>query len=175
MANTNFLIESERNTPANVIPLWPAGARPRRPRAVSAQPIEANVVEWEPLEHRLARRVERVLCALLYHSALEPENLPDAAPLSVEARVDQLVPHDRLIAIAHAAINLDWTADLTRLAAAAIMLELQVQSRWRNRLLRLFSAQRRQINADTLAIANLLAWDLDALKVRPIDKLAKFL
>jgi hypothetical protein len=85
------------------------------------------------------------------------------------------VSHGRLLAVANAAISLDWTDDLTRLAAAVIAFELQVQSRWRNKLLRTFSERRRQIHADTLAIAQLLAWDLDALKVRPIDKIAKFL
>lgn len=182
MKTTNFLIEAECSTPSNVIPLWPAGRSPRtagaRPRgswADQARLIEANAVELDPPEHRLAHRVERVLCALLYHAVLEPGNVRSSISFSIEKRVDRLVSHHRLIAIARAAISLDSTGDLTRLAAAAITFELQTQAQWRNRLLRLFSAQRRQIHADTKAIANLLAWDLDALKVRPIDTFAKFL
>ena len=179
---TNFLIESEQSAPSNVIPLWPVGsrpsgpnARPSRSRGAQAQAIEANAVALEPLEQRLARRVERVLSALLYHAVLSPGDLRGAQSLSIEKRVGQLVSPGRLVAIANAAISLDWADDLTRLAAAAITFELQAQFRWRNRLLRLFSPRRRRIHADTLAIAQLLAWDLDALKVRPIDKFAKFL
>jgi len=179
---TNFLIESEQSVPSNVIPLWPAGSRPSapnarlsRPRGAQAQAVEANTVELEPLEQRLARRVERVLSALLYHAVLSPGDLRAAQSLSIEKRVAQLVSHGRLVAIANAAISLDWADDLTRLAAAVITFELQVQCRWRNKVLRWFSAHRRQVHADTLAIASLLAWDLDALKVRPIDKFAKFL
>lgn len=179
---TNFLIESEQSAPSNVIPLWPAGtrpsapnARPSRSRASQAHTVEANAVELEPLEQRLARRMERVLSALLYHAVLTPGDARAAQSVSIEKRISRLVSHGRLLAIANAAISLDWTDDLTRLAAAVIAFELQVQSRWRNKLLRAFSERRRQIHADTLAIAQLLAWDLDALKVRPIDKFAKFL
>lgn len=182
MTTTNFLIESERNAPSNVIPLRSveskprgAGARPYRSVGAQVHAIEANAVEQEPPEQRLARRVERVLCALLYHTVLGPGDLRDSKSFSIEKRVKQLVSHDRLTAIARAAISLDLTADLTRLAAAAITFELQAQSLWRTRLLRLFSAHRRLINADALAIAGLLAWDLDALKARPIDTFAKFL
>ncbi|HKT29858.1 hypothetical protein [Dyella sp.] len=182
MKTTNFLIEAECNVPSNVIPLWPArrtprdaGARPRGSWVDQAHTIETNAVELDPPEHRLARRVERVLCALLYHAVLEPGNNRSSKSFSIEKRVDQLVSHDRLIAIARAAISMDSTSDLTRIAAAAITFELQTQAQWRNRVLRLFSGQRRQIHADTTAIANLLAWDLDALKVRPIDTFAKFL
>lgn len=182
MKSTNFLIESERDLPSNVIPLYPAGnpsrglgARPLRSSIAQVHPIEANAVEQEPPEQRLARRVERVLCALLYHAALGPGDLRDSKSFSIEKRVNRLVSRDRLTAIARAAISLELTADLTRLAAAALMFEMQAQSRWRNRLLRLFSAHRRQVNADMLAIAGLLAWDLDALKLRPIDAFAKFL
>jgi|GEM_PF-784286 len=179
---TNFLIESERGYPSNVIPLWPAGGiardlgvRPNRLSGVQTRVIETNAIEQEPPEERLARRVERVLGALLYHATLEPGNLRSTNALSIEKRVSQLVSHDRLTAIARAAISLSLTEDLTRLAAAAIMFELQVQSQWRNRLLRQFSTYRRQIHADTVAIACLLACDLDALKIRPIDKFAEFL
>jgi hypothetical protein len=182
MTNTNFLIESERTFPSNVVPLYPAGnqsrglgARPYRSSGAQVHPIEANAVEQEPAEQRLARRVERVLCALLYHAVLGPGDPRDSISFSVEKRVNQLVARERLAAIARGAINLELTADLTRLAAAAIMFELQTQSRWRNKWLRLFSARRRQINTDTLAIAGLLAWDMDALTVRPIDTFAKFL
>jgi hypothetical protein len=177
---TNFLIESQQSAPSNVIPLWPAGSRPSAPdarpsRSRGPQAVEANAVELEPLEQRLARRVERVLSALLYHAVLNPSDLRGAQPLSIEKRVAQLVSHGRLVAIANAAISLDWADDLTRLAAAVITFELQAQCQWRNKVLRWFSARRRQIHADTSAIAQLLAWDLDALKVRPIDKFAKFL
>ncbi|RUL77604.1 hypothetical protein [Dyella choica] len=182
MMTSNFLLEAERNAPSNVIPLWPAGgsqrepgAMARRARGAQVHAIDANLLEPEPPEQRLARRVERVLCALLYHTLLEPAKAGDANPLSIEKRGGQLVSRDRLTAIARAAISLGLTADLTRLAAAAITFELQTQARWRNRLLRLFSARRRQINADTLAVSSLLAWDLDELKVRPIDQFAKFL
>jgi hypothetical protein len=182
MKTTNFLIEAECSAPSNVIPLWPArhtlrdaGARPRGSWAEQARVIETNAVELDPPEQRLARRVERVLCALLYHAVLEPGNSRSSKSFSIEKRVDQLVSHDRLIAIARAAISMDATGDLTRLAAAAMTFELQAQAQWRSRALRLFSAKRRQIHADTTAIANLLAWDLDALKVRPIDTFAKFL
>lgn len=182
MKTTNFLIESERNAPSNVIPLRPVsrnprgpGARPYRSTGAQVHAIEANALEKELPEQRLARRVERVLCALLYHTALGPGDLRDSKSFSIEKRVNQLASHDRMTAIARGAISLDLTADLTRLAAAVITFELQTQSRWWNRLLRLFSAHRRQINADTLAIAGLLAWDLDALKARPIDTFAKFL
>lgn len=182
MKGTNFLIESERELPSNVIPLYPAGnhsrgpgARPLRSSIARLHPVEPNAVEQEPPEQRLARRVERVLCALLYHAALGPGDLHDSKSFAIEKRVNQLVSRDRLIAIARGAISLELTADLTRLAAAAIMFEMQVQSRWRNRLLRLFSAHRRQVHADMRAIAGLLAWDLDALTVRPIDSFAKFL
>ncbi|GGA39544.1 hypothetical protein GCM10010981_30970 [Dyella nitratireducens] len=132
-------------------------------------------MEHELPEERLARRVERVLCALLYHTVLEPKGFRSAKFPSIEKRVSELVSRDRLTAISRAAISLDSTDDLTRLAAAAITFELKTQSGWRSRVLRLFSAPRRQINADTLAIAGLLAWDLDALKARPIDTFAKFL
>lgn len=182
MKTTNFLIESELAAPSNVIPLRSVrgnlrepGARARRSWGVQAHTVEANALEQEAPEQRLARRVERVLCALLYHAALEPGDLRGANFPSIEKRVGQLASRDRLTAIARAAISLDLTADLTRLAAVAIMFELQTQSHWRNRMLRLFSADRRQINADTSAIACLLTWDLDALKVRPIDTFAKFL
>lgn len=182
MKTTNFLIEAECSAPSNVIPLWPArhtprepGARPRGSWAEQARVIETNAVELDPPEQRLARRVERVLCALLYHAVLEPGHSRSSKSFSIEKRVGQLVSHDRLIAIARAAISMDSTGDLTRLAAAAITFELQTQAQWRHRVLRLFSAQRRQIHADTTAIANLLAWDVDALKVRPIDTFAKFL
>ena len=136
-------------------------------------PIEANAIEQEPPELRLARRVERVLCALLYHAVLAPGDLRGFKFLPIERRVGQLVSRDRLAAIARAAIDNDLTADLTRLAAVAITFELQAQSQWRNRWLRLFSAYRRRVHTDTLAIAQLLTWDLDALKVRPIDTFAK--
>ncbi|RDS83510.1 hypothetical protein DWU98_03975 [Dyella monticola] len=106
---------------------------------------------------------------------LEAGELRGSAHLSIEKRVSRLVSRDRLTAIAHAAINLDVTADLTRLAAAVIVFELKAQSRWSNRMLRAFSAHHRQINDDTLAIARLLAWDLEALNVRPIDTFASFL
>jgi hypothetical protein len=106
---------------------------------------------------------------------LEPGHSRSSKSFSIETRVDRLVSHHRLIAIARAAISMDSTSDLTRLAAAAMTFELQTQAQWRNRVLRLFSAKHRQIHADTTAIANLLAWDLDALKVRPIDTFAKFL
>ena len=182
MKSTNFLIESERSFPSNVIPLWPAsgvaresGARPRQPKAVQTHSIESNAVELEPPEQRLARRIERVLCALLYHAALQPGDLRGSKFFFIEKRVSQLASPDRLTAIARAAICLGMTDDLTHLSAAVVMLELQVQSKWRNRLLRPFSARRRQINNDTLAIACLLACDLDALKTRPIDKFAEFL
>lgn len=182
MKTTHFMIEPERDAGSNVIPLRPTksgprgeSARPSRSSDVQAHAVEVNVLEQELPEQRLARRVERVLSALLYHAAGEPRDLRDSKFFSIEKRVSQLVSRGRLTAIAHAAINLDCTADLTRLAAVAIMFELQTQSRWLNRMLRAFSAPRRQINADTLAIARLLAWDLDALKVRPIDAFAKFL
>ena len=182
MKTTNFLIESERSAPSNVIPLWPAGGSPRRASAhpcrlvdAQAHAIGTNAVELEPPEQRLARRVERVLCALLYHAVLEPGDLHSAKSFSIEKRVNQLVTRDRLTAIARAAISLSLTDDLTRLAAAVITFELETQSGWQNRVLRAFSADRRQIHADTLAIACLLAWDLDALKIRPIDTFAQFL
>ena len=183
MKNTNFLLDAEHNAPSNVIPLWPAGnssrgvgARSYRSSAAHVHAIEANALEQEAPEQRLARRVERVLCALLYHAALQPGDTRSVKAFAVEKRVSQLVPRDRLTAIARAAVTLNHsTADLTRLAAVAIAFELQAQSRWRNRMLRLFSADRRQIHADTSAIAQLLAWDLDALKVRPIDAFAKLL
>lgn len=182
MKTTNILIESGHSTPSNVIPLWPAGNHPRRPSAhpyrlsdAQAHAIGANAVEHEPPEQRLARRVERVLCALLYHAVLEPGDLRGSKSFSIEKRVSQLVSRDRLTAIARAAISLSLTDDLTRLAAAVITFELETQSRWQNRMLRVFSALRRQIHADTSAIACLLAWDLDALKVRPIDTFAQFL
>ena len=182
MMTSNFLIEAERSAPSNVIPLWPVGGNPRAPgasagrsRGAQVHAIDANLLEPEPPEQRLARRVERVLCALLYHTLLEPTKAGGAKSLSVEKRGSQLVSRDRLTAIARAAISLGLTADLTRLAAAAITFELQTQARWRNRLLRLFSARRRQINADTLAVSGLLAWDLGELKIRPIDQFARFL
>jgi hypothetical protein len=182
MTTTTLPIESKRNTPSNVIPLWPLEGAPRRPgsrsyrsRGIQAHPTEANAVAQEPHEQRLARRIERVLCALLYHAVLQPETFRDSKSFAVEMRVGQLVSRERLMAVARAAITLDWTADLTRLAAVAIMFELQAQSRWQARMLRPFSPHRRQIHADTVAIARLLAWDLDALKVRPIDKFAKHL
>lgn len=182
MKTTNFLIEAEHSAPSNVIPLWPigshsrgAGARSYRSPAAHAHAIETNAVEQEAPELRLARRVERVLCALLYHAALQPGDLRRVKSFAIEKRVNQVVPRERLTAITRAAITLDSTADLTRLAAVAITFELQAQSTWRNRIRRLFSACRRQIHADTSAIAQLLAWDLDALKVRPIDAFAKLL
>ena len=183
MKNTNFLLDAEHKAPSNVIPLWPAGsnsrgtgARSYRSATIHAHTIETNAVEQEAPEQRLARRVERVLCALLYHAALQPGDSRSVKAFAVEKRVSRLVPRDRLTAIARAAVTLNHsTADLTRLAAVAIAFELQAQSRWRNRILRLFSAERRQIHADTSAIAQLLAWDLDALKVRPIDAFAKVL
>lgn len=182
MTTTNFLIESERSFPSNVIPLYPVGVDPRglgarswRSSAAQVRPIEANAVEQEPPEQRLARRMERVLCALLYHAVLGPGKVRDSKSFTIEKRVNRLVSRDRLTAIARGAISLELTADLTRLAAAALMFEMKTQSRLQNRLLRLFSARRRQINADTLAIASLLAWDMDALTLRPIDTFAKFL
>ncbi|WP_147293205.1 hypothetical protein [Dyella monticola] len=137
--------------------------------------IDVNAIEQEPTDERLARRVERVLCALLYHAVLEPSGRRSSKFFSIEKRVAQLVSRDQLAAIARAAIRLDLTADLTRLAAVAIMFELKAQSRWLNRMLRLFSAHHRQIKADTRAIAQLLTSDLDALKVRPIDTFAGIL
>lgn len=182
MKTTNFLIEAEQCAPSNVIPLWPVGghsrglgARAYRSSALHAHAIETNAVEQEAPEQRLARRVERVLCALLYHAALQPGDTRSVKSFTIEKRVNRLVPRDRLTAIARAAITLDSTTDLTRLAAVAITFELQAQARWRDRTLRLFSARRRQMHADTWAIAQLLTWDIDALKVRPIDGFAKLL
>ncbi|GLQ89789.1 hypothetical protein [Dyella flagellata] len=182
MATTNFLIEAELNAPSNVIPLWPVGGTPRQHRARPGQArkaqvhvIDADVLEPEAAAQGLARRVERVLCALLYHTQLEQAHARASKPLSIETRGERLVSRDRLMAVARAALNHGLTADLTRLAAAAITFEVQFQSRWRNRLWRLFSAQRRQINADTVAVARLLAWDLAELKLRPIDQFARYL
>jgi hypothetical protein len=67
------------------------------------------------------------------------------------------------------------TADLARLAAAVVVFELQEQSRPWRKVMRLFAQERRQAREDTLAIAQMLASDLEALKVRPIDRLAKSL
>lgn len=177
----HFLAESQDTHPSNVVPFRPA----RDNRRGSAdgpfrswgqgRPAGVNAVEKEPTERRLARRIERVLGAILYHALLEAGDLRGLTYLSVEKRVNRLVSRDRLMAIAHAAISLGVTADLTRLAAAAVVFELQAQSRWSSRMLRAFSANRRQINDDTLAIARLLAWDLEALKLRPIDTFASFL
>jgi hypothetical protein len=182
MKNTNFLLEAEHSAPSNVIPLWPAGsssrgtgARSYRSATIHAHVVETNAIEQEAPEQRLARRVERVLSALLYHAALQPGEARSVQSFAIEKRVGKLVTRDRLAAIARAAVTLNATADLTRLAAVAIAFELQTQSQWRSRMLRLFSAERRQVHADTSAIAQLLAWDLDALKVRPIDAFAKLL
>lgn len=182
MTTTKPLTKSEDGNPSNVVPFRPVRNHPRglsdhasRLQSTRAQPLETNAVEQEPLEQRLARRVERVLEALLYHAVLEPGDLRGSACFSIQKRVSQLVSHHRLMAVARAAINLGLTSDLTRLAATVIVFELQAQSRWPDKMLRSFSPQRRQINQDTLAIARLLAWDVDALKVRPIDTFAKFL
>lgn len=180
MTTTTSLMKSDDSTLSNVVPFRPLrnnakGARPFRSVDGQVRPLEANAVELESVEERLARRVERVLCALLYHTALQPGDVRGSKSFSIEKRVNQLVSRDRLVAIARAAINMDSTADLTRLAAAAIVFELESQSGWWQRIRRPFSAQRRQINADTLAIAGLLTWDVAALKIRPIDKFAKFL
>lgn len=173
-------IELEPSAPSNVIPLRPVRnkaqgphARPYRSSDAQTHLIEVNAIEQEPTDERLARRVERVLCALLYHAVLEPGGHRGAKFFSIEKRVAEVVSRDQLAAIARAAIRLDLTADLTRLAAVAIMFELKAQSRWLSRMLRLFSAHRRQIKADTRAIAQLLTSDLDALKVRPIDTFAR--
>jgi len=182
MTTTHPLAKSEDGNPNNVVPFRPvrnspqgSSTRSSRPPDARGRSFEANAVEYEPIEQRLARRIERVLEALLYHAVLEPGDLRGSACFSIQRRVNQLVSRDRLMAIARAAINLGLTSDLTRLAAAVIVFELQAQSRWPDRMLRSFSAQRRQINNDTLAIARLLAWDMDALNVRPIDTFAKFL
>ncbi|GGA40191.1 hypothetical protein [Dyella nitratireducens] len=182
MTTPKSLAKSEDSTPSNVVPFRPIrgntrrlGAHPGGSWGVQTPTFEENAIEREPPEHRLARRIERVLGALLYHAMLESGDLRDSNCFSIDDRVNQLVTRDRLIAIAHAAIYLDLTADLTHLAATVIVFELQAQSQWWNRMQRPFSAHRRQINHDTLAIARLLAWDMDALKVRPIDKFAKFL
>lgn len=175
MKSTELRIEPDCGLPSNVIPLWPVEAKARRARPGLARAIEANAVAQDPPEQRLARRVERVLCALLYHAVLASGDLRGSKFGSVEKRGAQLVSQDRLTAIARAAISLDSTADLTRLAAVAISFEMHTQSHWRNRLRRLVSAQQRQIRLDTLAIAGLLASDLEALKLRPIDSFAKFL
>ncbi|WP_233842663.1 hypothetical protein [Dyella sp. 2HG41-7] len=182
MTTTKLLAKTEDGSPSNVVPFRPARNRPQAlsDPSFQAQPAQVktfgvNAVEQEPLEQRLARRVERVLEALLYHALLEPGDLRGSACFSIQKRVSQLVSRDRLMAVARAAINLGMTSDLTRLAATVIVFELQAQSRWQDRMLRSFSAHRRQINQDTLAIARLLAWDMDALNVRPIDTFAKFL
>ena len=180
MTTTTSLMKSDDSTLSNVVPFRPAsnspkGAYPFRSVSGKVRPIQANAVELESVEERLARRVERVLCALLYHTALEPGDVRGSKSFSIEKRVSRLVSRDRLVAIARAAISMDSTADLTRLAAAAIVLELQSQSRWWHRLRRSFSSHHRQINADAVAIASLLTWDVAALKMRPIDKFAQFL
>lgn len=181
MTNTRPLATSEGSNASNVVPFRPVrnnvqglSARPLPSWNAPGRSAGANALEQESLEQRLARRVERVLQALLYHALLEPNDSPHST-YSIEERVRQMVSRDRLMAIARAAISLGLTADLTRLAAAVIVFELKTQSRWPNKMLRPFSAHHRQINNDTLAIARLLAWDLDALKVRPIDKFAQFL
>ncbi|RUL77612.1 hypothetical protein [Dyella choica] len=182
MTTTKLLAEAGDDIPTNVVPfrrtrsnLRGLGARSFRSRGVQVRPSGPNAVELEPAEQRLARRVERVLAALLYHALLEPGDLLGAKPVSVEKRISRLVSHDRLIAIARAAISHDLTDDLARLAAAVIVFELKTQSRWWNRMLRLVSVRRRQINDDSLAIARLLAWDMAALQVRLIDQFAAFL
>lgn len=183
MTSTNTLTTSEDSHPSNVVPFPSAGnnpqatsGRPARTRTVAqARTSDANAVEREPLEQRLARRIERVLGAILYHAVLESGDLRGSTYVSIEERLRQVVSRDRLMAIARAAINLGLTADLTRLAAAAIVFELQAQSRWPDRMRRAFSLHRRQSRNDTLAIARMLAWDLEALKVRPIDRFAQFL
>lgn len=173
MTNRKCLAESEESFAGNVVPFRPAGTLRRG--GAQTRYSEANAVELEPLELRLARRVERVLAALLYHAVFEPDDPCGERSSSSEQRVSQLVSHERMVAIARAAICHGLTADLTRLAAAVIVFELQAQARWWNRMLRPLSARRRQIHDDTMAIADLLAWDLHALRLRPIDQFAPFL
>ncbi|GLQ89786.1 hypothetical protein [Dyella flagellata] len=182
MTSTKSLAESNNSTVSNVVPFRPAGhnppdldARPFRSWGAQTRRSGVNAVELEPLECRLARRVERVLAALLYHAVLEPDDLRAARTVSIEKRVSQLISRERLLAVARAAICQGLTADLTRLAAAVIAFELDAQSHGWNKLLLQFSARRRQIRNDTLAIADLLAWELDTLRFRPIDQFAKFL
>ena len=183
MNTGKFPAKAEGSPPSNVLPFRrPArdnrrtlGVLPFRSWGAHTRSTEANALELELPEERLGRRVERVLGALLYHAAPEAGDLRHTNVASIEQRASRLIPHEQLMAIAYAAISLGLDGDLTRLAAVAISFELQAQSRWRNRLLCLASSQRRQVHQDTLAIARLLAWELDALKLRPIDQFAKFL
>jgi hypothetical protein len=137
--------------------------------------VRKDAVDLEPQDQRLARRLERVLWAFLYHALNESGDLRRPKSHSIDKRVNRLVSPGRLQAIARAAIKLDMTADLARLAAAVVVFELQAQSRLWCKVMRLFVAERRQAREDTLAIAQMLASDLDALKICPIDQLAKAL
>jgi hypothetical protein len=173
---------SSDSTPSNVVP-FPfsrrnargTSAHSSRAWSVATTFARKNAVDLEPQDERLARRLERVLWALLYHAQHESGDLRGSKSQSIERRVNRLVSPGRLQAIARAAIALGMTADLARLAAAVVVFELQEQSRPWRKVMRLFAQERRQAREDTLAIAQMLASDLEALKVRPIDRLAKSL
>lgn len=183
MTTSPFVAEpSDDSIPSNVVPFPFRAGDTRRVSAqflrswgVATTPARKNAVDLEPQDQRLARRLERVLWALLYHSLHESRDLRGSKSQSIEKRVNRLVSPGRLQAIARAAIELGMTADLARLAAAVVVFELQAQSRLWSKVMRLFVAERRQAREDTLAIAQMLASDLEALKVRPIDQLAKSL
>jgi hypothetical protein len=168
-------VPTQDSTPSNVVPFPLRKRNIRGSDAYFSRSWGVNAVDLEPQDQRLARRIERVLWALLYHAELGPDELRGSKSQSIEKRVSRLVSPGRLQAIARAAITLGMTADLARLAAAVVVFELQAQSRLRNKIMRLFSSERRQAREDTLAIAQMLASDLEALKIRPIDRLAKSL
>jgi hypothetical protein len=183
MTTLPFVAEpSDDGMPSNVVPFPFRGRDTRTTSApfsrswiVGTPSARKNTVDLEPQDRRLARRLERVLWALLYHSLHESPDLRGSKSQSIEKRVNRLVSPGRLQAVARAAIELGMTADLARLAAAVVVFELQAQSRLWSKVMRLFLAERRHAREDTLAIAQMLASDLEALKVRPIDQLAKSL
>ena len=183
MTTSPFIAEpSDDSLPNNVVPFpFPRrntrgmDAQFSRSWGVATTLLERNAVDFEPQDQRLARRLERVLWALLYHALHESGELQGSKSQSIERRVSRLLSPGRLQAIARAAIALHMTADLARLAAAVVVFELQAQSRLWCKVMRLFVAERRQARKDTLSIAQMLASDLEALKIRPIDQLAKSL
>jgi hypothetical protein len=183
MTTSPYVAEpSGDSIPSNVVPFpFPRrnargmDARFSRSWGMATTLLERNAVDLEPQDQRLARRLERVLWALLYHALHESGDLQGSKSQSIEKRVSRLLSPGRLQAVARAAITLHMTADLARLAAAVVVFELKSQSRLWCKVMRLFVAERRQAREDTLAIAQMLAADLEALKIRPIDQLARSL